>query len=102
MSRGIRAALARGLGNEQLVGDRVVDLLAAVDLEGPDLRGRIAGAIEDAGQIDTFTAALTVALVEGQDPETALAFACAAGAAAATKMGAQPSLPTRQEVLALL
>ena len=47
-------------------------------------------------------AALTVALVEGQDPETALAFACAAGAAAATKMGAQPSLPTRQEVLALL
>ncbi len=51
---------------------------------------------------DTFTAALTVALVEGQGYEEALQFACAAGAAAATKLGAQPSLPTRDEVLALL
>jgi len=51
---------------------------------------------------DTFTAALTVALVEGQTPEDALNFACAAGAAAATKVGAQPSLPTRDDVIALL
>ena len=51
---------------------------------------------------DAFTAALTVALVEGQKPEAALRFACAAGAAATTKMGAQPSLPTRDEVMALL
>jgi ribokinase len=51
---------------------------------------------------DTFTAALTVALVEGQDPQDALQFACAAGAAAATRLGAHPSLPTRDEVLALL
>jgi len=51
---------------------------------------------------DTFTAALTVALVEGQEPEAALRFACAAGAAATTKMGAQPSLPTREEVIELL
>jgi ribokinase len=51
---------------------------------------------------DTFTAALTVALVEGQEPEAALRFACAAGAVATTKMGAQPSLPTRDEVTELL
>ena len=51
---------------------------------------------------DTFTAALTVALVEGQTAEDALRFACAAGAAATTRMGAQPSLPTRAEVLRLL
>ena len=51
---------------------------------------------------DTFTAALTVALVEGQEPEAALRFACAAGAAATTQMGAQPSLPTREEVIELL
>ena len=51
---------------------------------------------------DTFTAALTVALVEGQEPEAALRFACAAGAAATTRMGAQPSLPRREEVLVLL
>ncbi len=51
---------------------------------------------------DTFTAALTVALVEGQAPEDALRFACAAGAAATLKQGAQPSLPTRDEVMLLL
>lgn len=51
---------------------------------------------------DTFTAALTVALVEGQTPADALRFACAAGAAATTRIGAQPSLPTRAEVMQLL
>lgn len=51
---------------------------------------------------DAFTAALTLAFVEEQSPRDALAFACAAGAAATTKMGAQPSLPTREEVNRLL
>ncbi len=55
-------------------------------------------AIDATGAGDTFTAALTVALVEGQPPQDALEFACAAGAAATTKMGAQPSLPMRHEV----
>jgi len=59
-------------------------------------------AVDTTAAGDTFTAALTVALVEGQSPDEALQFACAAGAAAATKLGAQPSLPTRDEVLALL
>lgn len=51
---------------------------------------------------DSFVAALTLALVEGQELEAALRFACAAGAAATTAMGAQPSLPTREAVMALL
>jgi ribokinase len=55
-------------------------------------------AIDATGAGDTFTAALTVALVEGRPPQDALEFACAAGAAATTKMGAQPSLPMRHEV----
>ena len=55
-------------------------------------------AVDATGAGDTFTAALTVALVEGQAPEEALRFACAAGAVAVTKMGAQPSLPMRAEV----
>jgi len=59
-------------------------------------------AVDTTAAGDTFTAALTVALVEGQTPQDALRFACAAGAAAATRMGAQPSLPTRDEVRSLL
>lgn len=59
-------------------------------------------AVDSTAAGDSFTAALTVALVEGQSHEDALRFACAAGAAAATKPGAQPSLPTRIEVQRLL
>ena len=59
-------------------------------------------AIDTTGAGDAFTAAMTVALVEGQAPGDALRFACAAGAAATTKRGAQPSLPTRAEVEGLL
>ena len=59
-------------------------------------------AVDTVGAGDAFTAALTVALVEGQEALDGLLFACAAGAAAATRPGAQPSLPTREEVEALL
>lgn len=59
-------------------------------------------AVDTVAAGDTFTAALAVALVEGQSPEDALNFACCAGAVAATRVGAQPSLPTREEVQALL
>ena len=59
-------------------------------------------AIDTVGAGDTFTAALTVALVEGRPHSDALRFACAAGAAATTRAGAQPSLPTRAEVDSLL
>ena len=59
-------------------------------------------AIDTTGAGDAFTAALTLALVEGQSHAKALRFACAAGAAAAQRSGAQPSLPTRDEVEGLL
>lgn len=50
---------------------------------------------------DAFTAALAVALAEGMDRATALAFACDEGALAATRPGAQGAMPTRAEVDAL-
>jgi ribokinase len=50
---------------------------------------------------DAFTAALTVELAAGNDLEHAIRFANCAGALAASKLGAQPSLPTRLEVEAL-
>ncbi len=58
--------------------------------------------VDTTGAGDCFVAALTVALLEGQSPADALAFACAAGALAVTRAGAQPSLPWRAEVDAAL
>jgi ribokinase len=50
---------------------------------------------------DAFSGALAVALAEGKEIRDAVAFANAAGALAATRPGAQPSLATRAEVEAL-
>jgi ribokinase len=54
-------------------------------------------AVDTTGAGDTFTAALTVGLVEGMDPEAALQRACLAAAISVTRAGAQGS-PTRQEL----
>jgi len=55
-------------------------------------------AVDATGAGDAFVAAITVALLEGMEPTQALRFACAAGAVAATRAGAQPSAPERAEV----
>lgn len=47
---------------------------------------------------DAFNGALAVAIAEGFEIKAAIKFANAAGALSATKMGAQPSLPMREEV----
>jgi ribokinase len=47
---------------------------------------------------DAFCAALVVSLGEGRERGEALSRACAAGALAASRAGAQPSLPTAAEV----
>ncbi|MFN4224919.1 MAG: ribokinase [Hyphomonas sp.] len=58
--------------------------------------------VDTVGAGDTFFAALTTALIENMSAPDALAFAVAAGAAACTRPGAQPSLPFRADVEALL
>ncbi len=58
--------------------------------------------VDATGAGDAFVGAVVVALSEGMTAETALAFACAAGALAATRPGAQPSLPSRAEIEAIL
>lgn len=58
--------------------------------------------VDTTGAGDAFVGAVVVALTEGMETERALAFACAAGALAATRGGAQPSLGNRAEVEALL
>lgn len=58
--------------------------------------------VDTTGAGDTFVAALTLALIEGRTDSQALAFACAAGAAATLNPGAQSSLPRRETVAALM
>jgi len=55
-------------------------------------------AVDGTAAGDAFTACLLVSLLEGRDREEALRRACAAGALAASRFGAQPSLPTAAEV----
>jgi ribokinase len=55
-------------------------------------------AVDGTAAGDAFCAALVVSLLEGRPREEALARACAAGAIAASRPGAQPSLPTASEV----
>jgi ribokinase len=59
-------------------------------------------AVDGTGAGDAFTACLVVSHHEGRDWEEALRRACAAGAIAASRLGAQPSLPTADEVDSIL
>lgn len=59
-------------------------------------------AVDGTGAGDAFTACLVVSLLEGRERAEALRRACVAGALAASRLGAQPSLPTADEVDALL
>ncbi|HPF27075.1 MAG TPA: ribokinase [Steroidobacteraceae bacterium] len=85
MTRGVRSATLRQYRRDLAVASppavQVIDTTAAGD---------------------AFVAALAVALLELQSHEQALRFACAAGALTTTGRGAQPSLPTRVAVDALL
>lgn len=89
---GSRAGLvALTLGAEGAVllqGDREVARARPPQVQAVD--GTAAG--------DAFCAALVVALLEGREQAQSLARACAAGALAASRPGAQPSLPTAAEV----
>jgi len=59
-------------------------------------------AVDGTAAGDAFTACLLVSLLEGREHGEALRRACAAGALAASRFGAQPSLPTAAEVDAIL
>jgi ribokinase len=59
-------------------------------------------AVDGTAAGDAFTACLVVSLLEERAREDSLRRACAAGALAASRPGAQPSLPTAAEIDALL
>jgi ribokinase len=93
VSRGRLVAVTSGAEGAVLLEDGVeVARAAPPPVEAVD--GTAAG--------DAFTACLVVSLLEGRPREQALRRACAAGALAASRLGAQPSLPTAAEVDALV
>ena len=55
-------------------------------------------AVDTTAAGDAFSAALAVAIAEGKSYTDAVNFANAAGALAVTKVGAQPSMPTRDKL----
>jgi ribokinase len=58
-------------------------------------------AVDTTAAGDAFVAGFTVALAEGRSPHEAVRWGNAAGALAVTRLGAQSSLPTREEVAEL-
>ena len=64
--------------------------------------GFVVDAVDTTAAGDAFVGAFAVAYGDGQQVAAAVRFASAAGALAAAKTGAQPSLPSREVIEALL
>ena len=96
-----------GPGSGTGPGDRYVVITlgaAGAVLAGPAVAAAIGGfsvpAVDTVGAGDAFVGALAVALAAGLDPADAVRAACAAGATATTRRGAQDGLPRPADVLA--
>lgn len=98
---GIQTLLSWGVKNVVITlgakGARVVN--ATTDKHIPAF---MITAVDTTASGDAFNGALAVALAEGKTIVEAVHYGAAAGALAATKFGAQPSLPNRKEVEELL
>ncbi len=92
-SRGVRLAIVT-LGGE-----------GAIVCDGSTCTWRDAFAIDAVDTTaagDAFAAAFAVCWIESNSVDQAMFFSCAAGALAASVHGAQPSLPSRRDVVSLL
>ena len=78
------------------LGDRGAFLVTAT--EAVHISGYEVEVVDTTAAGDAFVGGLAVALAQGQNLAEAVRYANAAGALAVTRLGAQPSLPTRQEV----
>lgn len=89
MDRGVKTAIITlGADGAFLATENVRHAIPAMKIE----------AVDTTGAGDAFIGGFASAVVEGKDLETALKYASAAGALAATRVGAQSSLPNRQEL----
>jgi ribokinase len=93
LARGVKTVIITlGSRGAFVVGDGVRKLVPGFKVK----------AVDTTAAGDTFNGALAVALVEGQTLTNAVRFAHAAAALSVTKLGAQPSVPTRKEIEKLL
>ena len=92
VSRGKLVAVTYGAEGAALFVDGVEVARAA----GPRVE-----AVDGTAAGDAFAGCLVVSLLEGRERGEALARACAAGALAVSRLGAQPSLPTAVELQAV-
>ena len=69
------------------------------DGEAIEVPSRKVKAVDTTGAGDTFCGALCVALSEGKDVVESVGFATAAASLTVQKMGAQASLPYRNEII---
>ncbi len=96
----IAAKKIRGLGVNTIIitlgkeGALVYDLDDYYMIEAP-----IVDAVDTTAAGDVFNGALAVALAEGKEMRNAVTFACRCAAISVTKMGAQSSIPHRNEII---
>jgi len=97
------AQVLRARGAEVIVltlgGQGAYVLSADGELEVPARRVKV---VDTTAAGDAFVGGFAVSMVEGRGLHEAATFACAAGTLAVTRLGAQTSLPTREEVETLL
>ena len=99
----IRAARTlQSQGCKQVIVTRGEAGCLVVDQQVTRIAGRTVRAIDATAAGDAFTGALAVALAEGRSLCEAAEWANAASAISVTRRGAQPSLPSRAEITALL
>jgi len=94
IARGAKAAVLK-LGSRGSLVVSADGLMARVPAYKVDI-------VDTTGAGDAFTAALAVAIANGQDLLAAARFANAAGALTCTKLGAQSAMPTSDEIRILM
>ena len=94
LERGVKAAIITLGENGALYRDSQRVLHVPAYNAGPVL--------ETTGAGDAFNGAFATALAAGTDPVEAVRFGCAAAGISVTRLGTAPSMPSREEILALL
>jgi ribokinase len=93
-----KALLQTGVGAVALkLGGKGV-LIALRDGSTTTLPAQVVDVVDTTAAGDAFNGAFVTGLMLGASPEKAAAFACRAAAISVTRKGAQPSMPSREEV----